>query len=239
MTTTLTPDDVLTTTRAVRRKLDLARPVAPGLIEECLAIAQQAPSAGDGQDWGFVVVTAPATKAALADLYRRAREEGSPKEEDPATGAFLAGLGAEKRAAFGRMMASADYLQDHLHEVPVLVVPTTGGRPRTPISLPGRGPTPRSWELEAAAWGSTAPAIWSFMLAARARGLGTVWTTIHLRYEEEAAAILGIPYPAVAQAALIPVGHVVGDPFKPAGRAPLATIVHWERWGRRASSLAS
>src|ERR671912_131493 len=181
-TTCLTPDELLTTTRAVRRKLDFSRPVDPVLIEQCLAIAQQAPSGGNQQDWGFVVVTDPGTRAALANLYRRARDETSPTLAGGETAAYL-------------------------------------------TSLPGRAAMAASWEAQAVVWGGIAPTIWSFMLAARARGLGTCWTTIHLRYEQEAAAILGIPYPAVAQAALIPVAHVVGDPFKPARRSPLATVV--------------
>lgn len=227
---TLTPDDLLTTTRAVRRRLDLFRPVARADIEACLAIAQQAPSGGNQQDWGFVVVTDPAKKLALADLYRRARSESSPKAGEGETAAFLATLPEEERTAFGRMMASADFLAEHLHEAPVLIVPTVGGTARTPVSLPDRVAALASWEAQAVIWGGIAPAIWSFMLAARARGLGTCWTTIHLRYEEEAAAILGIPYPEVAQAALIPLAHVVGNPFKPARRAPLDSVVHWERW---------
>jgi nitroreductase len=229
-TTCITPDELLTTPRAVRRKLDLSRPVDPVLLEQCLAIAQQAPSGGNQQDWGFVVVTDPGTKAALADLYRRARDETSPKLADGETAAHLAALPASERAGFERMMASADHLAAHLHEAPVLVIPTVGGGLRTPISLPSREAMAASWEAQAVVWGGIAPTIWRFMLAARARGLGTCWTTIHLRYEQEAAAILGIPYPAVAQAALIPVEHVVGDPFKPGRRSPLATVVHWERW---------
>jgi nitroreductase len=226
----LDPDRLLTTTRAVRRRLDLTRPVARADIEACLAVAQQAPSGGNQQDWGFVVVTDPARKLALADLYRRARAESSPKPGEGEAGAFLAGLPEAERAAFGRMMASAAYLAEHLHEVPVLVVPTVGGAPRTPVSLPGRAATFASWVAQAVVWGGIAPAIWSFMLAARARGLGTCWTTLHLHFEEEAAAILGIPFPEVAQAALIPVAHVVGDPFKPARRGPVESIIHWEQW---------
>jgi hypothetical protein len=114
------------------------------------------------------------------------------------------------------MLALADHLAAQLHEIPVLIVPTVGGSARTPVSLPGREATATSWEAQAVVWGGTAPAIWSFMLAARVRDLGTSRTTIHLRYEQEAAAILGIPYPAVAQAALIPL------PMSSAARSSLA-----------------
>ena len=67
-------------------------------------------------------------------------------------------------------------------------------------------------------------------MSARARGLGTVWTTLHVAYEEEAAAILGIPYAEVMQAALLPVAHTIGTAFRPGARRPLDDFVHWERW---------
>jgi nitroreductase len=147
----LTPDELLTTTRAVRRKLDLSRPVDPVLIEQCLVIVQQAPSGGNQQDWG-VVVTDPGTAAALADLYRRARDETSPKLADTETVAFLATLPTAERADFESMLASADHLAAHLHGILVLVVLTVGGSPRTPVSLPGREATATSWEAQAVVW---------------------------------------------------------------------------------------
>ncbi len=79
-------------------------------------------------------------------------------------------------------------------------------------------------------WGSIAPAAWSFMLAARARGLGTAWTSLHLFFEEEAAELLGIPYDEVMQAALIPVAHTIGTDFRPGARNPLDSFVAWDRW---------
>ena len=83
---------------------------------------------------------------------------------------------------------------------------------------------------QASRWGTIVPAAWSFMLAARSRGLGSVWTTFHLQYEREAAELLGIPYDDVMQAALIPVAYTVGTDFRPARRKPLETLAHWERW---------
>ncbi len=116
-------------------------------------------------------------------------------------------------------MDSATYLKDHLHEVPVHVIPCFSPRADN-LSAFG----------QATRWGCVIPATWSFMLAARARGLGTAWTTVHLRYEEEAALLLGIPYADVEQAALIPVAYTKGTDFKPAFRDPLERILHWQGW---------
>jgi len=199
----LTPDELLSTTRAVRRRLDLERPVERRLIEECLELAVQAPTAAFRQDWHFVVVTDPGRKAGLAELYRRSARS------------YFAG----RDPASSPMLASALHLVEHLHEVPVLVVPCVEGR--LDELPPNR---------QASKWASIVPATWSFMLAARARGLGTCWTTFHLAYEREAAAILGIPYDTVTQAALIPVAHTKGTDFRPGPRKPLDEVVHWEWW---------
>ena len=83
---------------------------------------------------------------------------------------------------------------------------------------------------QAGYWGSILPAVWSFMLAARSRGLGTAWTSMHLVYEREAAALLGIPYERCAQAGLIPVAYTKGTDFRPASRGALDGIVHWDTW---------
>jgi nitroreductase len=206
----------LTTTRAVRCRLDLTRPVPPALISECLAIAQQAPCEGNMQEWHFVVVTDSAKRAALADCYRQGWEvyktlpisAVNVRFPDPARNAQLA-----------RVVASAEYLAAHLHEVPVHVVPCMGFRTEGQPTV-----------VQSAMWGTIAPAAWSFMLAARARGLGTTYTCVHLFAEEQAAHALGIPYPEIMQAALIPVAYYTGDTFKPARREPLTTMVHWETW---------
>jgi nitroreductase len=200
----LTSDELLSTTRAVRKRLDLGRPVERHLLEECLDLAFQAPTGGNAQGWHFVLVTDGGTKRALADLYRRAKAEHDPREIPP---------GDEG------MMASSAYLAEHLHEVPVLVVPCLGGR------LEGTPPL-----QQAVGWASIVPAVWSFMLAARARGLGTSWTSLHLAYEREAAAALGIPYDDVQQIALIPVAHTIGTEFRRGPRTGHADKVHWDHW---------
>ena len=214
MPAAMTADEVLSTTRSVRKRLDLARPVERALLEECLALAQQAPTGGNRQGWGFVVVTDPAKRLALAELYR---EGWRAYRASPSGDVSRAPENAQ--ATLGRVLYSADYLAEHLHEVPVHVIPVIRGR--TDNQPVGR---------QAGTWGSILPAAWSFMLAARSRGLGTVWTTIHLAFEQEAAAILGIPYAEIMQAALIPVAHTIGTDFKPAPRLPLDEIVHWDQW---------
>ena len=99
------------------------------------------------------------------------------------------------------------------------VIPCIEGRPE---KLP--------YAAQAAKWGSILPATWSFMLAARARGLGTAFTTFHLSHEREAAELLGIPFDRVAQAALVPVAYADKTEFRPALRNPLEEVVHWNKW---------
>ena len=209
----LSADEVLTTTRSVRKRLDLDRPVERSVIEECLRIAQQAPSASNRQHWHFVVVTDAAKRKALGDLYLKARLEGQ------ATRAARTFKTEEQASIYPRVSESADYLGDRMGQVPALVVPCIEGRIEK-----------QSISGQAALWGTILPAAWSFMLAARTRGLGTVWTTIHLAHEREAAEILGIPYEEVTQAALIPLAYTVGTDFKLARRDPLESMVHWDGW---------
>jgi nitroreductase len=202
----LTPDELLSTTRAVRRRLDLERPVERDVLEECLHLAQQAPTASYSQNWHFVVVTDADKRAALAEIWREVAypylERGGPRE-----GQML------------RVGEAVVHLAEHIHEVPVHVIPCVHGRYEG-----------KSNALVSAMYGSIIPAAWSFMLAARSRGLGTVWTTFHLMHEQRAADILGIPYDEVTQVALIPVAYTIGTEFKPGRRKPLDTMVHWDSW---------
>jgi nitroreductase len=212
----LTADQVLTTTRSVRKRLDLTRPVEPEVLRECLEIALQAPSGSNSQQWHFVIVTDPAKKLALADLYRKSFSAYSAKRMEARKNQDTSSPGA---ATQQRITNSADYLAEHMHEVPVYLIPCITGRLD---NLPA--------SQVAGAWGSIIPATWSFMLAARARGLGTAWTTLHLPYEKEAAEVLGIPYEKITQAALIPVAYTLGTNFNPAAREPLDTVLHWDKW---------
>jgi nitroreductase len=213
----LTPDQLLSTTRAVRKRLDLTRPVEPELIRECVELAVQAPTGSNSQRWHFIVVTDADKRKALGEFYRQGMETvygfnaGQSKQPTPRDPEL-----ARKQA---RILSSAQHLAVHMHEVPVLVVPCIEGR------LDGV-PSAR----QAGVWGSILPAVWSFMLAARARGLGTAWTTLHLLREKEAAEVLGIPYEKVTQAALIPVAYTIGTDFKPGPRKPLDEVLHWDQW---------
>ncbi len=218
----LTPDELLTTTRAVRKRLDLERPVEMELIKECLTIATQGPTGGNTQGWHFVVVMDADKRAALADIYARAW-----KVYKKSTGSVFdlfkkESSGARKRQ-LARVAESADYLVENLHRVPVHVVPCTGGRVEKIVGEYA------SVGL-ASVYGSILPATWSFMLAARARGLGTAWTTCHLMFEEEAAGVLGIPYEKVSQVALIATAYSIGLDFKPALRKPLDGVLHIDQW---------
>lgn len=215
MVTTLTVDEVLTTTRAVRKRLDFDRAVDRRDIEKCIAIAQQAPNGGNLQTWSFVVVTDSDKRAALADVYRKGYERFLDTPNAVATGYGVPNANAAQR----KTTSSIDYLVENLHNVPVLVIPCISPRAD---GLPTA--------FQHALYGSIMPAAWSFMLAARARGLGTCWTMFHLFYEEEAAELLGIPYEDVMQVALIPVAHTKGSKFRPGVRGPVEKVLHWETW---------
>jgi nitroreductase len=213
----LTVDELLTTTRAVRRRLDLTRPVDPALLRECLELATQAPTGGNNQDWHFVVVTDPGTRTQLAELYRAGAAEYGARTKG--RNRLRRTLSDDERAVRRKVLSSSGHLFEHLHEVPALVIPCIDGR------LEGT-----SLAELATAFGGILPAVWSFMLACRSRGLGTSWTTVHLERERDVAELLGIPYEEVTQVALIPVAHTVGDDFKPGTRLPVDDVLHWERW---------
>ncbi len=213
----LSIDTLLTTTRTVRKRLDLARPVEPEVIRECLELALQAPTASYSQDWHFVVVTDPQQRQALATLYRK----GAARYMELMAPVFQQRMASSEQEArtLARIVGSGQYLIEHLHEVPVHVIPCIQGRTEhLPIIA------------QAARWGSIMPAAWSFMLAARSRGLGSSLTSFHLFFEQEAAQVLDIPYEEVMQAGLIPVAYTLGTEFKPAARKPLASVLHWDRW---------
>jgi nitroreductase len=198
----MTPDELLTTTRSVRKRLDLTRPVPMDLVRECLEIALQAPTGGNRQGWHWIVVTDPGPRKAIGDYYARSfraylesgAAAGSLFQDDPA-----------RAATQQRVAESSIHLAEHMGEVPVLVIGC--------LALPGGLPE----GSQASVWGSLLPAAWSYMLAARARGLGTAWTTLHLAYESEIAELLGIPA-GVRQGVLIPTAYHTGETFRPAPR---------------------
>lgn len=210
----LTPDELLTTTRSVRKRLDLERPVDRAVIEECLEIAIQAPTGSNVQTWQWVVVGDADKKQAIADAYGRHFDAyaSAPGREYPED---------DPRAdAQPRVRDSATHLRQHFHEVPYLLIPCIEGRP----------PADGSTAAQAGWWGSILPAVWSFMLALRARGLGSAWTTLHLPSEREVAELLGIPFDRYTQVGLFPIAYTKGTDFKPASRVPAADLTHWDTW---------
>jgi nitroreductase len=207
-------DHFLTTTRSVRKRLDLSRPVPPRLIEQCIEIALQAPSGSNAQGWNFVVVTDPVKRGRIAQLYKQAFDAYESHSEWPRYASD-----DPRGPQMPRVIDSARYLADHLHEVPVFVIPC----------IQGRVEKARVVE-QASVYGSILPAAWSFMLALRARGLGTAWTTLHLVHELEVAKLLGIP-DAVTQVALFPVAYFTGQDFRRAERIPGTKRTHWNTWG--------
>lgn len=215
----LTLDQLLTTTRTVRKRLDFTRPVEPEVIRECLELAMQAPTGGNRQEWQFVVVTDPELRRGLGDIYRRGWEVYLQERAAAETARAAADPTSPRMQTLLRVRDSSQYLAEHIQEAPALLIPCFRGR------LDG---LPSS--QQAGAWGSILPAVWSFMLAARARGLGTAWTTVYLAYERDAAELLGIPYEKYTQAAMIPIAYTQGTEFAPAKREPLETVLHWDRW---------
>lgn len=216
MTLALTPDELLTTTRTVRKRLDFGRPVPRHLIEDCIEIALQAPTGSMKQNWHWIVIGDPGVKAAVAAVYRDSYQRSTGSRRGT-----LAHDGADPRAErLPKVIESSDYLADNMARAPWLVIAAGTGR------VPGSPTVPEQSRF----WGSVLPAMWSFMLAARARGLGCAWTTEHLKREEEIAEILGIPYPEVTQYGLFPVAYSIGTDFKKASRLPGAEITHWDAW---------
>lgn len=213
----LTTDEVLTTTRSVRKRLDLERPVARDVVEECLELAFQAPNGSNQQMWGWVCVDDAATRERMADVYRAGLTAHTSRP--PAA----RGKRADDTYAVDdrqeQISSSVAHLIEHLAEVPVLVVPTVQGRLEQASTFD-----------QASRWGSILPAVWSFMLALRSRGLGSAWTTLHLHKEAEMADLLGIPYGQVTQAGLFPVAYTIGTDFKPASRSVSDRTIHWNHW---------
>lgn len=202
-------DRLLSTTRSVRKRLDLDRDVPHSVLLDCLRIAQQAPTGSNGQTWRWIVVTDADKRRELARMYAEGGkgylESAAGREMDPQT---------------RRVYESALFLCDILDRVPVHVIPCVQGRAESTMNI-----------MSASTYGSILPAAWSFMLALRSRGLGSAWTTLHLFKEKEAAELLGVPYDEVTQVALLPVAYTVGTDFKPAARPPAESITYWNSWG--------
>ena len=201
-------DELLTTTRAVRKRLDLQRPVGRDVILECIRLAMQAPTASNAQDWRWLVITDADKRAAIAEIYRSVGADYL---------AYAADTASDPQTQ--RVYAGALGLTETLARVPVHVIPCLDRR------FDGS-----TLVTAASAWASIIPAGWSFLLALRSRGLGSVWTTLHLAKEREVAELLGIP-PTATQAALFPVAYTIGTDFRPAARPPAESVTFWDSWG--------
>ncbi|MET0757286.1 MAG: nitroreductase family protein [Mycobacterium sp.] len=214
MTLNLSVDEVLTTTRSVRKRLDLEKPVSHEVLLECLELAIQAPTGSNQQGWQWVFVEDADKKKALADIYRTNFNgyRQLPPPEYPEGDSR-----AEQRDS---VVSSAEYLAEHMHEAPWLLVPCLEGR------------VDDAPQLGASYWGSLLPAAWSYMLALRSRGLGSAYTTLHLLGdgEKQAAEVLGIPFEKYSQGGLFPIAYTKGTDFRPAKRLPVEDIVHWDSW---------
>jgi nitroreductase len=203
-------DRLLSTTRAVRRRLDLERPVEREVLLECIRLSQQAPTPGNAQSWRWVIVTDAGLRRSLAEIYRKAAIP------------YLAQRSTQTGVAQARRVYdSASWLTHNLERVPVHVIPCVSG---------WAGPGSSAGFGDISVLGGIFPAVWSFQLALRSRGLGSTLTTLHLPNAAAAAELFGIP-DGVTQVALLPVAYTVGTDFSPAERPPAETIVHWERWG--------
>jgi nitroreductase len=213
MTLNLSVDELLTTTRSVRKRLDFDKPVSRDVVMECLELALQAPTGSNAQGWQWVFVEDPAKKKALADIYRANATPylDLPKPE----------RGDIRDDQIDAVMNSAKYLNDNFEKAPVLMIPCLEGRPDGAPAA-----------MSASYWGSLLPAVWSFMLALRSRGLGSAYTTLHLlgEGEKQAADLLGIPYDKYSQGGLFPIAYTKGTDFRPAKRLPAEQLSHWDSW---------
>jgi len=214
MTLNLSVDEVLTTTRSVRKRLDFDKPVPREVLTECLELALQAPTGSNSQGWQWMFVEDADKKKVIGDIYltHARRYLGQARWEYPE--------GDTRGERMGRVRDSATYLAEHMHEAPVLLIPCLEGRPdASPLG-------------GVSFWASLFPAVWSFCLALRSRGLGSCWTTLHLLEdgEQQVADVLGIPYEKYSQAGLFPIAYTKGTNFRPAKRLPAETLTHWDSW---------
>jgi nitroreductase len=217
----LSNDQLLSTTRAVRKRMDFSRDVSRDTLKECMEIATQAPTGSNAQGWQFVFVTEEAKRQRIAELYQQVY---AIYREMPVAIHKLHMESADKSLTDSqtRSASSADYLAENLAKAPALLIPCIAGRLDSAES--------NNLFSQAPAFGSIIPAAWNFMLAARARGIGTAWTTLHLMHEKEIADLLGIPYDDYTQVALIPIAYSKGTEFKPAYRPPVEEVMHFDSW---------
>jgi nitroreductase len=214
----LGPDELLSTTRSVRKRLDFDKPVERKLIQECLEVAFQAPNGSNMNSWQWVVIDEPELIAKATGVYNAGLDDFVASLGD-ATGEGYMGASIPRAE---HISTSVQYLRDHMHRAPALLLPLMGGRVENMNTF---------WQ--ASQYGSILQAVWSFFLALRARGLGSAWTTGHLFREEEMAELLGIPAKHYTQVGLFPIAYTLGTDFKSAWRKPATEVVSWNRFGDR------
>lgn len=209
----LSVDELLTTTRSVKKRLDFHTPVPRAVLLECLDLALQAPTGSNMQGWQWIFVDDIAKKRALAEIYREAAATRLASDWTE--------FGDIRDRQMEAVKDSAAYLSENLEKAPVFLIPCLQGRPEGLDAA-----------LSATYWGSLLPAAWSFMLALRSRGLGSAWTTLHLvgDGERHAAEILGIPFDDFAQGGLFPIAYTLGIDFRRAKRLPAEELAHWNTW---------
>lgn len=212
----LSVDEVLTTTRAVRKRLDTSRPVPRAVIEECLDLAMQAPNGSNRNTWRWMVADDPSLVAKLADEYKAAMgllNSGAMPTPNP----LGSGVPREEK-----ILESAYALVEKLPHMPAILIPLMPGRPD------GTGVVE-----QASMWGSIVQAVWSFMLALRERGLGSIWTTVAIRREKEIADLLGIPHDRYTQIGMFPIAYTIGTDFRRAWRKPVEEVLDYNRFVER------
>jgi nitroreductase len=216
----LSADEVLSTTRAVRKRLDFDRPVEKEILVECMELAMQAPSGSNKQGYQWVFVTDPEQRRRVGEVYRE-KFNINYASNRAKTGEQAYGANDSRAEGFQKLMGSVGYLSENIERVPVLLIPCVEGRVET-----------TSLNVSAGQFGSILPAVWSFMLALRERGLGSAWTTAHLKEdgEQRVAEILDIPIDTYAQVGLFPIAYTIGTDFKVSKRLPPETVMHFDRW---------
>jgi nitroreductase len=208
----LSLDALLSTTRTVRKRLDFDRPVSRAVIEECIDLAIQAPNGSNQQFWHWLVIDDPALKVKVADLYR---EGIATQTANPGWMQHIDYTPPDQQ----RIAQSVDHLAQRMQDIPAIVIPVIDG------VVEGQ-----NLFTQASLWGSILPAVWNFMLALRARGLGSAWTTVHLHRARAMAELLNIPHETTTQAGLFPVAYTLGTDFKKAPRRPAGEVIHWNGW---------
>jgi nitroreductase len=209
-------DEVLTTTRTVRKRLDFDRPVERSVIEECMEIALQAPNGGNMNSWRWLAIDDPGLIKQIADIYNGGLDDYiATFDERGYAGGNVQGA--------DRIATSTQHLRDNFHRCPALLLPIVAGRT-------DGGAAGSNVFHQASIWGSVLQAVWSFMLALRSRGLGSAWTTGHLWREKQLADLLGIPYEHYMQTGLFPIAYTIGTDFKAAYRKPVKDVLAWNQF---------